>query len=504
MLQEKQLESLVAIRRISRASVLKWSVAMVALVSIAAGGWFAWQSYSNQQLAAEASKNLARVRRGSIDVRITSTGTIRPYNQVKLSPKFSGLLKSLNVQQGQYVKNGDVVAVMDDSNLRGQYDAARAAYLSAKAAYDKALHGSRPQELADSEAQLQKARQAVHAATMAVNHTKADIKAGEAQLSRDETNAKRLTELKSQGAISDQDRLNAVTLAEVSKAQLQRTREDLKQSIDQLDQAKSDYTSAQQRFSMVKEGMRQEDVRVAEQAVLQAQGNMQYVQSQLNDTNIRAPFDGVVTQKYADNGAIVTPTTASTNNSATSSSIISLAGRLEMVAAVAESDIDNIKVGQHTAITASAYPTKVFHGTVTLIAPEAIVNQNVTSFEVHTSIDDDKDHKLMSGMNVNCDFIAGKRDNVLLIPTVAVVTKRGKTGVFVPGKNAQPEFKQVKISTTSDTDTIVSSGLKEGDSIFMALTKEQLNEQGYTEKNMFGPPGGQNKPDVPRGLKNKL
>lgn len=504
MLQEKHLDLVIADRKFSKALVLRGCAVFVVLAMIGTGSWFVWQIYNNQQLAKEASKNLAHVRLGSIDIRITSTGTIRPYNQVKLSPKFTGLLKTLSVQQGQYVKSGDVVAIMDDSNLRGQYDAARAAYLSAKAAYEKALHGSRPQELADSEAQLQKARQAVHAATMAVNHTKADIKAGEAQVVRDETNAKRLTDLKNQGAISDQDRLNAVTLAEVSKAQLQRTREDLKQVMDQLDQAKSDYTSAQQRFSMVKEGMRKEDVSVAEQAVMQAQGNMLYVQSQLNDTVIRAPFDGVVTQKYADSGAIVTPTTASTNNSATSSSIISLAGRLEMVAAVAESDIDNIQPGQTAAITASAYPTKVFHGTVTLIAPEAIVNQNVTSFEVHTSIDDDKDHKLMSGMNVNCDFIAGKRDNVLLIPTVSVVTKRGKTGVFVPGKNNQPEFKQVKIGTTSDTDTIVTSGLKEGDSIFMALTKEQLNEQGYTEKNMFGPPGGQNKPDVPRGLKNKL
>src|SRR5688572_2701749 len=100
----------------------------------------------------------------------------------------------------------------------------------------------------------------VHAATMACNRIRADVKAMEAQVVRDEMNAKRLTVLAKQGAISDQDRLNAATQAEVSRAQLERAKQDLRQSEFNLSQAKSDYDSASQRLSMVKEGQRKEDV----------------------------------------------------------------------------------------------------------------------------------------------------------------------------------------------------------------------------------------------------
>jgi HlyD family secretion protein len=176
------------------------------------------------------------------------------------------------------------------------------------------------------------------------------------------------------------------------------------------------------------------------------------------------------------------------------------------VAAVAETDIENMHPGQEVLITASAYPGRVFHGKVTLIAPEAIVTQNVTSFEIHTSIDDDPDGRLMSGMNVNSEFIAGRKENVLLIPTVSVVTKKARTGVFVPGADGTPKFTGVKLGSTSDAETIVTEGLKEGDEIFIALSKEQLLEQGYTEKNILQPQGtgsggsGQAKSE----MKNKL
>ena len=489
MLQQRIPQIVVEKAKLAKFRLLKAALAALLLVGIAVGIWVCMQYYNHQRQAADLHKYITRVRRGSIDIRISSTGTIRPFNQVKLSPKYTGLLKTLYVQQGDRVKAGQVVALMDDSNLIGQYRAAQGAYEQAKAAYEKALHGNRTQEIADAEAQHRHAQAAVRAADMIVNRTHADVVACQAQLHRDETNARRMDKLKAEGAVSDQDGLNASTAAEVTKAQLDRAQQDLKQAQAAFLQTQADYESASQKLSLAKEGFRKEDIEAARQAMLQAQGNMQYMGSQLEDTKIRAPFDGVVTQKYADIGAIVAPTTASTNNSATSSSIVSLAGTMEMVAAVAETDIDYIQSGQPVLISAGAYPARVFHGRVNLIAPEAIVTQNVTSFEVHATIDDDPDGKLMSGMNVSSDFLAGKRNNVLLIPTVCVVTKKGKTGVFVPDQDGNPKFVPVKIGSTSDSDTIVTNGLKEGDEIFLALSKEQLLQQGYTEKNILAPQG---------------
>jgi HlyD family secretion protein len=440
-------------------------------------------------------------------MRISATGIIRPFNQVKVSPKFTGLLKRLLVQQGDFVKQGQLLALMDDSNLLGQLQAAQAAYFATKSNYEKMLHGNRPQEVADRAAQERRAMSAVSHAERALQSAKAQVRAVTAQLERDEINAKRLTQLAAQGAVSDQDRLNAVTQAQMSRAQLDQAKSSLQQAEAMLTQSMAELDSAREQHSMMRAGFRTEDVRTSLDNMIQAEGTLKYLQSQLNDTRIRAPFDGIVSQKYTDEGAIVTPTTASASNSATSSSILSLAGKLELVASVSETDINHIAPGQAVEIVANAYPDKVFRGTVTRIAPEAIVTQNVTTFEVHATIDDDNNHMLLSGMNVNADFLAGRKNDALVIPTACIISKQGKTGVLIPDKEGNPQFKPIKIGTTTGTKTVVERGLHDGDKVFLALTKAQLEEQGYEDNADKGGPGraiggssGKRSPGIPRGF----
>lgn len=477
----------------------RWLLLMVLLA--AAGGAGAYYYSSNQQtpVSPEITKSMTRVEKGSIEFKVGCTGVIKPFNQVKVSPKFTGLLKRLYVQQGDVVKKGQLLAVMDESNLQGQWLASQAAVEVAHANYDKALRGLRPQEIRDAEAHFRKAQGQVRYATQAVARCKADLNAAVASVHRDATNAKRLTLLAKEGAISDQDRLNAETVEKVSQANLEKQREEFKATEAQLSQAKSDLESASNLLSMAQEGSRSEDIRAAHSVAAQAEGNFRFLQSQMNDMRILAPFDGVITQKYTDEGAIVTPTTSAATTSATSSSIVSIAGKLELVASVAETDMQYISQGQEVTIIANAFPERKFHGHVTLIAPEAIVTQNVTSFEVHASLDDDPKHLLRSGMNVNSEFTAGQKDGVLLIPTVCVVSKQGKTGVYIPGAKGQPKFKPIVVGASSGTKTEVTHGLKEGDKLYSGLSKEQLIEEGYaSDSKKQGGPGG-NSP-VPKGF----
>ena len=480
--------------------------ALILLVAGAGAAYFHFAAPSTS-VPSESSKSIVQVEKGSIDFKVSCTGVIKPYNQVKISPKFTGLLKKLLVQQGDQVKRGQLLAIMDDSNLQGQWLSAQAAVQVAQANYDKAQKGLRPQEVKDAEARYQKSRAQVRYATMSMARCKADLAASEANLHRDEVNARRLALLAQQGAISDQDRLNAETLSTVSKANLEKVRQELKATAAQLSQANSELTSAANMMSMAREGSRSEDIRVAQSALQQAQGNFKFLQSQMNDTRIVAPFDGVITQKYTDEGGIVTPTTSAATSSATSSSVVSLAGRLELVAAVSETDIRHISLGQQVEIIANAFPDLKFHGHVTLIAPESIVTQNVTSFEVHATIDDDPRHKLRSGMNVNAEFTAGKKDGVLLVPTACVVSKQGKTGVYVPGVKALPKFKPVMVGASSGTKTQITHGMEEGDRVFIGLTREQLIEEGYATDNSkkpgFGGGAAGSSVPVPKGFGGK-
>lgn len=116
-----------------------------------------------------------------------------------------------------------------------------------------------------------------------------------------------------------------------------------------------------------------------------------------------------------------------------------LIDRLEVLATVAESDIARIKVGQPVQITTSAYPGTIFKGTVRLVAPEAVTESGITQFQVRVRLDDEAARTLKSRLNVTVNFVAGRVNGVLVVPTTALITRDGKTGVLVPdAKKARP------------------------------------------------------------------
>ena len=180
----------------------------------------------------------------------------------------------------------------------------------------------------------------------------------------------------------------------------------------------------------------------------------------------------MITQKYANAGAFVTPTTtASATNSSSSTSIVAIANGLEIIAKVPEIDISQIVIGQEVEIVADAFPSEVFKGKVRLIAPEAIIEQNVTSFQVRVTLETGKE-KLQSGMNTDLRFIGKRIDSALVVPTVAIVTQEGKTGLLIVDEKGKPKFQPVTIGTTVDNQTQVLSGAKVGDRVFVKLPEK--------------------------------
>lgn len=451
------------------------------IVLLTAGLVFAYQQFFPASDSSEMTGSTAAVTRSSLDLTISASGTVKPEHEVKISPKVTGLIKQLLVGQGRKVKKGDLIALMDDSNLIGQVEAARSAERLCQANFDKTLNGNRPQEIAEAVAQVQKSRDGVRFATQAVNRSRAMVKSKEAELLRDKTNATRMSQLAHEGAVSDQERLNAVTSQSVAQISLEQSRQELQQAESGLEQAKSDLETAGQRLSLLKAGSREEDVRAFRAALDQSKGQLRFLQSQLNDCKIRAPYDGIISQEYAEEGAIVTPTTSAATDSATSSSIVALASALEVIAYVSETDMGHLRLGQPVKIIANAFPDQEFHGKVKLIAPAAVVTQNVTTFEVHSSIDDDPRELLMSGMNVSTEFMAGTLKDVLVVPTVCVISEKGKTGVLVPSEDGKPKFKPIRIGRTTGNATRVIEGLKEGDQVFAALSREEMTKRGYQE-----------------------
>jgi HlyD family secretion protein len=188
-----------------------------------------------------------------------------------------------------------------------------------------------------------------------------------------------------------------------------------------------------------------------------------------DELTIRAPFDGVITVRYADPGAFVTPTTtASATAGATSSSVVELAQGLEVVAQVPESAIGRVAVGQEADVRVDAFPDRRFPARVRRIAPRAIKTNNVTSFEVTLTLAS-APPELRIGMTADIDFRTGLLQPRTLIPTVAVVTEDGRPGVLLVGRDDQPTFQPVELGPGSGAQTSILDGLEPGTQVFIDL-----------------------------------
>ncbi|BAZ04123.1 efflux RND transporter periplasmic adaptor subunit [Calothrix sp. NIES-3974] len=425
----------------------------------------------------DTSKLTVTVDEKNVTLRITASGRVVPVQSVNISPKNPGTVVELKVEQGDHVTRGQILARMDNADVQARISQARANIAQAQAQLDQAIAGSRPQEINQAKARLAQAQaQLMEARTgnrpQEIAQVQAQVEAAQAKVNFTSEQVKRYQFLVNQGAekrqlldqLLSEDRAARASLEEAQK------RLSLVQSgsrSEEITRRQAAVAEAQASLNLLESGTRREEIAARRAALAAAQAQLQAELVNLENTIIRAPFTGVITQKYANEGAFVTPTTsASASASATSSSIVALAKGLEILANVPEADIGRIKTGQVVEITSDAYPDQVFKGKVRLIAPEAVKEEGVTLFQVRVAIDTGED-KLLSGLNVDLTFLGENIANALLVPTVAIVTERGETGVLIPDSNQKPQFRQITIGAQIKDQTQILSGLQPGDRVFL-------------------------------------
>jgi HlyD family secretion protein len=490
---------------------------LIALIAAGVLGTVAVAGVTSRRRGSDVSLEdlTVEVDAADVRVRIEATGEVQPIQRVNLSPKTQGRLEQLYVEQGDEVSQGEVVAVMENDELASQLaqaearlDRARARLAerengprieeierarssvrqaesrlaSAEANLAQLEAGNRPEDIAEAEAALTRARSSIREAESRMTLAQADVRRNE-QLYRD-------------GAISRQDldraqdearrAQAAVEQAQAAALEAQRRLERLRsgsrsEEIDRaradVDSARADVSQAQSQLEELLTGTRPETLAQAMADVMEAEAQVRFAEIQLEDTRVRAPFSGIITQRYADEGAFVTPaTSASAVSSATSTSVVALARGLEVLAKVPEADISQIKPGQSVEIVADAFPDEVFMGEVELIAPEAVVERDVTLFQVRLRIVSGLD-QLRSGMNVDLTFLGDRLANALVLPTVAIVSRAGETGVLVPDQDNRPQFQAVTLGPTLGNQIQVLEGLEDGDRVFLELPEgENLDD----------------------------
>lgn len=209
--------------------------------------------------------------------------------------------------------------------------------------------------------------------------------------------------------------------------------------------------------------------------IAQAQASLTntWLSYQQTASSIVAPSTGTLTDLILASGMQIGNSTtnssssnnnngSSTNSSQSIASITTIGNPIVSVN-IAEVDIPHVKVGQKVTITFDAFPDKTFTGKILGINTSGSVNSNVTTYPA-TIVLDGPSNDILPNMNATAKIITNIKDNVLLVPSGAVQTANGSSTVRVL-KNGKVTNVPVEIGDTSDTQTEITSGLSEGDTV---------------------------------------
>lgn len=194
--------------------------------------------------------------------------------------------------------------------------------------------------------------------------------------------------------------------------------------------------------------------------------------SQLNDTIIRAPIDGVIIGKPIPAGQAVAPGISSPMVILTVADM----SKMQIETQVDESDIGKVKIGQTVTFTVDASPGKNFTGVVSNISSKANVQQNVVYYNVVIDVDS-PDGLLKPTMTARVAIGVGESNGALVIPLSAVKSNNGQQYVVVM-KHGTTQNVPITTGMNSDDKVEVTSGLTEGDQIVTTQAKAQTPNGG--------------------------
>lgn len=201
----------------------------------------------------------------SIQESRTYTGVVRARRRSELAFELSGIVKSIDVDEGDIVTSGDVMARLDTETLLARKRASEASLRQANSQLEELESGPR-QEF--------------------IRASRAALAAAKSQLDNAVVNLKRRRPLHDVGAISD-DEYDQALFAEKT--------------------ARANFNSAQQQLSELEAGTRSEKIAAQQSAVGQLQAALDEVEVAIGKSQLIAPFDGTVTRRYLDPGSIAGP-----------------------------------------------------------------------------------------------------------------------------------------------------------------------------------------------------
>ncbi len=452
------------------------------------------------------------VKSSSIVNKLPENGTLSLPQTATIAAQTASTIERILVREGGRVRAGDLLMKLDDRAVAAKVSADQAAVAQAVAALKKAEQTA----AVAGDTNVQSVAQAQENLLSAQSQLQSDINAkregqvsaagfaslglsGQSQLAQQESALKDAqTNLRTAKEQYDGDvqlyKMDAIAHLQLNKdqaayeqaqaaydsalRQYNLTKQQLSDSVGQqdakiaadrhaVDGARAALSSAQVQAGQNTAAV---DVASAQAGVASAQAQLQYDEQQLADTDVRAPFDGVVQTLGTVTSPLGGTAQLSVGDQVTpGQTLFTIAGSGPMVvkAQVDEQDVINVRLGQHAFITGEDFPGYSIVGTVIRVAPVVVAQTQAgnAAKNVETTIALAKSYPfLRDGMSCDVDIVTGKANHVLIVPQSAVLDQGGKHYVFViTGKTVKKTV--VVEGIKNDTDIAILKGISAGDTI---------------------------------------
>ncbi len=385
-----------------------WNVAMAAAcaLTLVAG------CKKEQPASVEVTVQAEKPEQGAIAEKITADAVLTPQAQAAIEPKITAPVKKFLVQRGAKVKEGELLAVLENADLAAAALDNRGAYQAAQAAYATATKAQVPEDVQKAELDYAQAKANLDLNQSIVNSRK---------------------QLFAEGAIPGRD-LDTAQAA--------------------LVQAQAAYDTANTHLQSMQKVSREAELQTAQGQLTSAEGKMKGAQAQVSYSEIRSPINGVVTDRPLFAG----------ETAAAGAPLITVMDTSVLIAKahLAQSVAQQMKVGDTAQLQVPGIADPV-DAKVSLISPA--LDPGSTTVEVWVKADNKKG-ELKVGTPVKIVITGRSVEKAWKIPQTAVLTAQdGSKSVMVVGDDGAAHKKPVTLGITDGEDVQVLSGVAPGDMV---------------------------------------
>jgi multidrug efflux pump subunit AcrA (membrane-fusion protein) len=394
---------------------VKWST--IAVLVLAAVAFIYWRSHkSDAPEKPEVTVQAAPAQNADISRVVSAEAVVFPIAQSAITPKINAPVRRFLVTRGQKVRQGQLLAELENRDLSAAAMDNRGAYDQAQAAYETNVGATLPQDIQKAELDVVTAQQELDA--------------------QQKLHASR-EDLFKQGALP---------------------RKDLDQSAVALAQARSQYDIAKKKLDSLNAIGKQQALKSAGGQLASAKGKLLGAEAQLSYSEIRSPIDGYITDRPLYPGEMASTTTP----------LLTVMDISQIVAKahIAQSDAVLLHKGDKAGITIAGVDdeeAKKLTGTVTLISPA--LDPNSTTIEIWVTAAN-KDQLLRPGMTVRLSITAKTVHDALVVPAAALLDVQGDAAhVMVIDSQSTAQSRDVKTGIQNGQDVQIVSGIKPGEMV---------------------------------------